>query len=111
MNWFPFFRPAQRAQQIEDLALEVAERCEDAVRARLGPQVASMNVSEARGYVRARAGGAVRRETGVMLSSRKDLSTSLRPVLVRRATDQVVLLVAGNLTTNGNFQTAARQAS
>ena len=111
MNWFPFFRPAQRAQQIEDLALEVAERCEDAVRARLGPQVASMNVSEARGYVRARGGSAVRRETDVMLSQRTELPRNVGGALVRRATDQVVLLVAGNLTTNGNFQTAARQAS
>ncbi len=111
MDWLALFRPQQTAQQVEDLALEVAERSEAAVRARLGSQATRMNVAEAQGYVRARAGDAVRRETDVLLSATNNFPTRLRPALVRQAIDQTVALVASNLTENETSQPALRRAS
>ena len=110
MDWLKMFRPARTARQIEGLATEVAQRCEPEVRARIGSQATNASVAETRGYVRALAGGAVRRETDVLLSARRELPSALRSALVRRATDQVVALVADNLIASGVSQAAARRA-
>ena len=92
MDWFHFLRPSSAACQIDLLALQVAERCQSAVQARLGLQTSNMKPSEARGYVRARATVVVRRETDVLFSERRELPSRLREELFRQATEQVVAL-------------------
>ena len=110
MDWLHIFRPEQAARRIEDLALEVAERCRAAVRARIGQYSASMSRSEARGYVRARATGAVCCETDILMSRRNNLPSGMRAELIRQSTDHVIALVTHDLAAATVPRAVARKA-
>lgn len=86
-----------RPKEIERISCDVAEQCREAVHARLRDTIRKMSLSEARGYIRARAGHVVRRETRIALPGDSRHAVQARGRIVHLATERVVHSVIRDL--------------
>ena len=94
------------------ISSEVAQRSVGPVLGRVRRRTATMRVSEARGYVRARSLEIVHRELATWQKGREKLDPTLLTQIVSKATEAVVVRVLAEL--RGEQQTgrpAARRAA
>ena len=86
-----------QTKEIESLARQVVDSSIDGVCQRVGNRMDNMTLSEARGYIRARAASTVRRHTRLILSSQKDANPAWAASIVRTATERIIPLVLQQL--------------
>jgi len=86
------FRPATSGQ-MDALAGQVAELSKDSVCQLVCDDVESMSLSEARGYVRARAARIVRKQARVVISRQPGAELEWVDLVARTATERLVPLV------------------
>lgn len=93
---------------LDRLAEELAEQALPAVLLRSRSRAAKMRSSEARGYVRARAALVVRERVDAELQHRPAAQAKYRLDLIERATEAVISLALGELSTRqiGDFRPA-----
>jgi len=77
-------------------ATEVAQHCQADVAARLGPTFHLMSLSEARGYIRARAAAVLDQEI-LLLADPIGRNPELQLAVRRQATDEIVRMTLGDL--------------
>ncbi|MBW3600618.1 MAG: hypothetical protein KY475_25560 [Planctomycetes bacterium] len=76
--------------RLADLAEEIADRSLDDVRSRVAGRLASLGISEARGYIRSRSAAAVRPHAAAVMKAAGDVRPAWRPQLMEKATEEVV---------------------
>ena len=91
------FRAATTDHRLADLAREVAVRSHGRVWSLVQTRAVSMRLSEARGYVRARALGIISTEVDQMLRREAAVELALRDQLVEDGLRRVVTLVMRDL--------------
>jgi len=79
--------------RIDALSRQVAEQSVESVSMLVGEQVESMRLSEARGYVRARAIGIVQRQARIAIDRHPGADLAWSDLVARRAIEQIVPLV------------------
>jgi len=84
-------------KEIDSLSRQVVESSIDGVCQRVIDRMDHMTLSEARGYIRARATSTIRRQTRLILSRQENASPTWGPSIVRSATERVVPLVLRQL--------------
>ncbi len=99
MGLWSFFARRRTARIVAYMSAQVAERSHQAVLDRVRRRVATMRVSEARGYVRSRALEIVHREMNAvhLQSGRIPLTPEARTEIVSRATEAVLARVLAEL--------------
>jgi hypothetical protein len=90
---------AAARRSLDAMVRQVAELSVDAVCRLVADRVASMTVSEARGYTRARAAKEIRRQTRLVLPQHMAADADWQRAVIVRATDRVAPLVLRQLTT------------
>jgi hypothetical protein len=88
---------AGRRARLDDDASDIARRSRKGALGRIGDAAREMRRFELRGYVRARAALVIRREAGILLAGRRNVSDPVRQQLIDLATRQVVDLVVADL--------------
>lgn len=76
--------------RVDDVARRIAERSQGAVWQRVSHRIASLAGSEARGYVRARAGAIVLRETNLIIAEEQLRGDSLPMRIYQAALERVI---------------------
>ena len=95
MSWFTMFTRFRRETKLVDLAEIIASRSRHAVWQRVCQRAPHMNVSEARGYIRARAANIVHFEVDQIVKDHlQTVTEEMRPRLIQMSTDAVVRLVS-----------------
>ncbi len=79
--------------RVDELARRIAERSQGAVWQRVIHRIHTLAGSEARGYVRARAGAIVLRETNLIVAEEDIRTESLPMKIYKAALDRVIELV------------------
>ncbi|HEX6963290.1 MAG TPA: hypothetical protein VF175_15590, partial [Lacipirellula sp.] len=67
-------------------------------------RISSMSVCEARGYIRARAAGEIRRQARLAFSQQPGVDAAWEPLVVLRATERVAPLALRQLSANRTRQ-------
>jgi hypothetical protein len=104
-SWF------QDDRMLRAMASDAARRCETAVWQHVGPRASTMPLAEARGYVRARSAGIVRRQVELVLLGRPELSTPTRIRIHTEAHDLAVVRAIDVMRTRAVTQPALRRAA
>ena len=78
---------------IDAMVRQVAELSVECVCQRVATRVEEMTLSEARGYVRARAAQVVSRQARLAISRQPEVDVAWTSAIVRAATEQIVPLV------------------
>lgn len=86
-----FWKPAE---QLNEIAQRVAERCQREVAQRVVGRTAGMSVAERRGYIRVRAANVVQRECDLALAANRQLRAADRARLVELATNALIASAA-----------------
>ena len=81
------------ARKIEMFAMRVAETSVEKIRLRIVGSTAAMTTSETRGFIRARAGHEIRRQTRILLSRQQSAGRDWETRVIRLATEKVIPLV------------------
>ena len=81
--------PGNQAK-INGLVDRVTARVQNAVRRRVSDRLPDMSVHEARGYIRARAAAAVRREMGIVMAEEPTLRRAEATLVVSSVRNRVV---------------------
>ena len=97
MGLLSFLDRGRHAGLIQQLSAQIAHRCHAPVWATVRRRATAMRLTEARGYVRARAAQMVASEVAAALSSRPQVGRDVEAELVTRTTDGVVSLVFRDL--------------
>lgn len=84
---------ADSTGRIDALARQVADLSVESVCQLVCGRVESMTFSEARGYVRARAGGIVRKQARLVINRQRGAEQAWEDAVTRVATEQLVPLV------------------
>ena len=84
-SWF------QDDRTLRAMAADAARRCETAVWQHVGPRASTMPLAEARGYVRARSAGIVRKQVELVLLAKPDLAPKTRLRIQIEAHDLAVV--------------------
>lgn len=79
--------------RVDELARRIAERSQGAVWQRVVHRISTLAGSEARGYVRARAGAIVLRETNLIVAEESIRTQSLPMKIYQAALDRVIELI------------------
>lgn len=99
------------ARKIETFAIQVADTSVQTIRLRIVGCIVAMTTSEARGFIRARAGHEIRRQTRISLSRQRAVGSDWEARVVRLATEKVIPLVlrprTDKYTTNSQSRVAA----
>ena len=95
-----------RRRLMDGVVRLVAEQSVATVCRVVGTRIAGMSLCEARGYIRARAGLEIRRQTRAALSRELSADAAWENAVVARATERVVALVMRQLVVR---QLTARQ--
>jgi len=94
IQWFlEIGRQIGSTRKIESLALQVAETSVAGVHLRVLGCLATMTTSEARGFIRARAGQEIRRQTRILLARQQQPGNDWEARIVRLATEKVIPLM------------------
>lgn len=88
-------------QELIDLVRQVSDRSFPAVQDRTVGRLEGMPLAEARGYVRARATGIVRRQVEICLTRRHAIDAKLQSQIGLQACERVVHLVIGEMLAQG----------
>jgi hypothetical protein len=105
-----FLRKARsRRQAVDDLIRQVAEACVDGVCRCAADRIVGMNPSEARGYLRARAGLEIRRQTQWALARAAHADLSWQATIVVRAADRVSSLALRRLSATAGCTSAPQR--
>jgi hypothetical protein len=97
MGFWNFLSRRRNARKAARLAAEVANRSVAPVLGRVKRRAATMRVSEARGYVRARSLEIVHRELAVLQKGQEKLEPALQTEIVGQACEAVVTRVMAEL--------------
>jgi hypothetical protein len=98
---------ARRRRVLDALVRRIAEASVEAICQLVGDRIASMSVCEARGYVRARAAGEIRRQARIAFSEQPGVDAAWEPLVVLRATERVAPLALRQLSSGRTRQTDA----
>lgn len=79
--------------RVDELARRIAERSQGAVWQRVAHRISTLAGSEARGYVRARAGAIVLRETNLIVAEESIHTESLPMKIYQAALERVIGLI------------------
>lgn len=91
MSWFSALAfPSWNRTRLASLVDRVAARSQNAVYQRVKDRLSSMNVHQARGYIRARAALVLEREMGIVMAEVTDLSSAQRESILEGARHRVV---------------------
>ena len=88
-------------QEIIDLVCQVSDRSFAAVQDRTAGRIQRMAPAEARGYVRAKATGIIRRQVEICLTRRHPVGERLQRQIGLQACERVVHLVIGEVLAVG----------
>lgn len=93
---------------LDRLAADLAEQALAAVLLRSRTRAAKMRTAEARGYIRARAAAVIHQQVDAELQHRPAAQGGYRADLIERATEAVIRLALGQLSTRqmGEFRPA-----
>jgi hypothetical protein len=97
MGIWNFISRRRNARKAALIASEVAQRSTGPVLGRVRRRAATMRISEARGYVRARALEIVHRELATVQKGQGKLDPALQTEIVSQATEAVVVRVMTEL--------------
>jgi hypothetical protein len=97
MGFWNFLSRRRNARKAARMAAEVADRSVAPVLGRVKRRAATMRVSEARGYVRARSLEIVHRELAVLQKGQAKLDPALQTEIVGQASEAVVTRVMAEL--------------
>ena len=100
MGIWDFVSRRRTARKVALISSEVAQRAIGPVLGRVRRRAASMRVSEARGYVRARSLELVHRELAAVQKGREKLDPDVQTEIVSQATQAVILRVMAELRSN-----------
>ncbi|MEQ8836355.1 MAG: hypothetical protein RID07_06070, partial [Lacipirellulaceae bacterium] len=81
---------AATQKKIEQLSRQVAEQSVDFVCQLIANSTRGMTLCETRGYIRARAGAEIRKQTRLLLASEAASVTEHRSMIVEAATNRIV---------------------
>ncbi|REK13009.1 MAG: hypothetical protein DWQ37_10315 [Planctomycetota bacterium] len=101
MGLWNFFSKRRNARKAALISSEVAQRSVGPVLGRVRRRAASMRISEARGYVRARSLEIVHRELSAVQKGREKLDPALQTEIVSQATEAVIVRVMAELRSSG----------
>jgi hypothetical protein len=91
MNWFSFlFRRNRGERQLAALVRLLSDACQSDVWDRVRDHVFSMELAEARGYIRARAMAPVRQRLPLVIPGAEKMPSALRTRVAAHATDRLV---------------------
>lgn len=107
------FFPAWNRTRLSGLVDRIAARSQNAVYARVKDRMGTMNVHQARGYIRARATAIIEREMGIAMSEIVTLAPAQREAVLADARNRVVrrLLLENMRTNQSQVRPARRQAA
>jgi hypothetical protein len=97
MGILGFFTRRRQRRQVAQQAAEVARRSHGAVADRVRRRASTMRISEARGYVRARALDIVHRELAALHNGKIRLDPAIQTQIISQATEAVVTGVLAEL--------------
>jgi len=98
-------------KEIESLARQVVDSSVEGVCQRVGQRMDNMTLSEARGYIRARAASTIRRHTRLILSQQKNANPAWAASIVRTSTERIIPLVLRQLGVGVPRLATVRQAA
>ena len=87
---FLLFRDAPSSAELESLLSQVVEASLPAILDRVAGRVEHMSLSEARGYVRARAAQVVRRQTNLSITRHEAATVAWRAAISGQATERLI---------------------
>jgi hypothetical protein len=104
---------ARRRRILDTLVRRIADASVEAICELVGDRIESMSLCEARGYVRARAAGEIRRQSHLAFSQQPGVDAAWEPLVVLRATEYVAPLALRQLAATRARQEggASRQAA
>jgi hypothetical protein len=112
MGIWNFISRRRTARKAARISSEVAQRAVGPVLGRVKRRAATMRVSEAKGYVRARSLELVHRELAAVQKGREKLDPALQTEIVSQATEAVVVRVLAELRSNqAPAQSSTRRAA
>ena len=111
MGWIQRLLPNRVNKAVEQAARDVATKSQPVVSERLRAAVSTMSLSEARGYVRAKAGAPVRKATEHAVQQAPLLTAELFDRVARVATEKVVHCIVRDLLTQPVAAERARKAA
>jgi hypothetical protein len=95
---------ARRRRALDALVRRIAESSVEAICQLVAERIDSMSMCEARGYVRARAAGEIRRQTKLAFSHQPGVDPAWQPLVVLRATERVAPLALRRISANRTRQ-------
>jgi hypothetical protein len=104
-----FALAARRRRVLDALVRRIAEASVEAICQLVGDRTRSMSVCEARGYVRARAAGEIRRQARLAFSQQPGVDAAWEPLIVLRATERVAPLAMRQLAAGRTQQAETRR--
>ena len=104
-----FALAARRRRVLDALVRRIAEASVDAVCQLVGDRTSAMSVCEARGYVRARSAGEIRRQARIAFSQQPGVDAAWEPLVVLRATERVAPLALRQLSAGRTRQAEPRR--
>jgi hypothetical protein len=96
MLFASWLRASLSPRRVAAWATEVAQHCQADVAARLGPAFHAMSLSEAKGYIRARA-AAILDQQVMLLADPIGSNPELQLAVRKQATDEIVRMTLGDL--------------
>ena len=103
---------ARRRRALDSLVRRIADASVEAICRVVGDRIESMSICEARGYVRARAAGEIRRQARLAFRQQPGIDAAWEPLVVLRATEFVAPLALRQLAANrSRHEGATRQAA
>lgn len=88
----------RRRRMLDSLVAHVVESCAPAVIELVAERLRGMTLCEARGYVRARAGREIRRQTRMAFANQPGMNAGWEPLVVLRASEKVAPVVLRQLS-------------
>jgi hypothetical protein len=100
---------ARRRRVLDSLVRRIADASVEAICQLVGDRIQTMSVCEARGYVRARAAGEIRRQARLAFTQQPGVDASWETLVVLRATEYVAPLALRQLGSSRTRQDRSKQ--
>jgi hypothetical protein len=101
----------RRRRRLDSLVAHVVESCVPAVIELVAERLKGMTLCEARGYVRARAGREIRRQTRVAFANQPAVHAGWQSLVVLRASEKVAPVVLRQISAMESRQATVRRAA
>jgi hypothetical protein len=99
-----FALAARRRRMLDALVRRIAESSVEAICQLVGDRINSMSICEARGYVRARAAGEIRRQARIAFTQQPGVDAAWEPLVILRATERVAPLAMRQISAGRTHQ-------